>query len=82
MNLNRYPNKSWFWGIAFSTIPRWAHAYTKKVLKNRQALKPHDFEEKKIIRVTDKWLEKLAKHDFVSKCTSIKKYVSFNIYLL
>ena len=35
MNEGHDPNKKFFWGIAFTIIPKWARAYHKRVLDNR-----------------------------------------------
>ena len=29
MNEGRYPNKDWFWGIAYTIIPVWTKAYKR-----------------------------------------------------
>ena len=31
----RFPDKDFFWGIAFTLRPRWASAYNKQVMHNR-----------------------------------------------
>ena len=35
MDTKRYPDKKWFWGIAFTTIPTWAWKYHNAVLDQR-----------------------------------------------
>ena len=59
MNEGRFPDKEFFWGIAFTVLPTWANLYTSKVLANRHQEKPEDPNETKTIKVSNKWLEKL-----------------------
>ena len=49
MNLKKFPNREWFWGVALTEEPHWANKYVRKVLDNRMQEKPHDFSEKKVI---------------------------------
>ena len=35
MNEGRYPDKYFFWGVAFTVLPTWSQSYYKAVLKKR-----------------------------------------------
>ena len=56
MNEERFPDKEFFWGIVNTIIPEWTQAYTEKVVANRHVMKPHNFDETKTIKVSDRWL--------------------------
>ena len=60
MNEGRWPNKEFFWGIAYTVIPDWCAEYKKVVLHNRSVRKPHDFNQKKIIHISPQWMRKLS----------------------
>ena len=68
MDLGRYPDRRFFWGIAFTVQPRWANIYFEKVIEQRNKIKPYNFDIKKTISISSEWIEKLSQHDFKSKC--------------
>jgi len=35
MSVGRFPNKEFFWGVAFTVIPHWARTYHQRVLNQR-----------------------------------------------
>ena len=63
----RFPDKEFFWGIAFTILPVWSGMYYDAVLKKRMAQKKHKLSKVKMINISDHWKEKLLKHDFISK---------------
>ena len=66
MEENRFPDKRFFWGIAFTVLPTWSTRYHKKVLDNRakeEKVNPNDSRE---IKISDKWKDELMKYDFKS----------------
>ena len=49
MRLGRFPNKEFFWGVAFTIIPLWAKAYHQRVLDDRSLnKKPSMLENKRL----------------------------------
>ena len=68
MNVGKYPDKKWFWSMAFTLIPNWAKAYHKRVQDQRAFVeKPNPYDDKKLIKISDKWMGKLLEFDFKSK---------------
>ena len=51
MNEGRFPNKEWFWGIAYTIIPDWCDTYKSEVLENRKKKISHSFQNKKVIQI-------------------------------
>ena len=66
MNVGRYPNREYFWGVAFTIIPIWANQSTKLVMSKRYAQVSPDLNAAKIINVSENWIRKLSQHDFTS----------------
>ena len=74
----RYPPRKFFWGIALKVIPEWAKTYIDTVIKSREYVPKRNLEAK-TIAPTDNWINKITKHDYISKCKS--KYFHFLIWL-
>ena len=66
MDLGKYPNREWFWQLAFTIIPEWADSYALAVNINRNAMVTKKPNETKVITVSQKWQDKLKVHDFKS----------------
>ena len=60
----RYPDREFFWGVAFTVLPKWSNEYTRLVMEERYKMKPHKFDEAKGIKISTKWEKKLAEFDF------------------
>ena len=70
MDLGRMPNRDFVWDIIFSVIPSWGNQYCDEVMAQRFAKPEKIFDDSKIIKVSDEWMEKLKFYDFKSKiCT-------------
>ena len=66
MEQGRFPNKEFFWGIAFNLKSDWANQYYSQCMKIREST--HSFPiVKKTIIVSEDWKNKLMLHDFHSK---------------
>jgi hypothetical protein len=66
MEQGRFPNKEFFWGIAFNLRNDWANKYYTECVKMRES--SHKFPiERKTIVVSEAWRIKLMEHDFCSK---------------
>ena len=64
MNEGKFPNREFFWGVAFTIIPIWANQYTKLVMKKHYNVNKPNLTNEKLIAVSDNWLKKLSLHDF------------------
>ena len=62
----RYPDRRFFWGVAFTVIPRWSTAYLKQVEHERN-MERNKIPAARTIRISDKWAASLEQHDFQSK---------------
>ena len=67
MDGGKFPNREFVWSIIFSIIPQWGNRYTHEVMQVRFAKPVKNFDERKIIKVSDAWLEKLNHFEFKSK---------------
>ena len=67
MKEGRYPDKQFVWGIAFTVKKTWAQQFYDMCLKERNKIQLNPI-QKKIIVVSDAWKQKLAQHEFISKC--------------
>ena len=67
MDLGRYPNRSFVWDIIFSVIPNWGNAYCDEVMAQRFHKPVKVFDDSKIIKVSDEWMENLHAVPFISK---------------
>ena len=65
------------WGIAFTVKKTWAQLFYDMCLKERNKIQLNPI-QKKIIVVSDACKQKLAQHEFISKC----KYDISNIEIL
>ncbi len=54
-------------------MPKWSRKYIRSVIEERNAAHKR-VPTNKVISITPNWQEKLAKHDFISKC----KYEKFH----
>ena len=59
MNLKKYPDRIFFWGILNSIIPDWADEYYNRVMKTRMEEETISLNHEKLIQVSESWLEKL-----------------------
>ena len=55
----RYPDKEFFWAIAFTIVPEWAQSYSKQVIDARVGKGNNNFANKKVLMVTPVWMERL-----------------------
>ena len=69
MDLDRYPDRRWFWGVVCAILPEWSQSYLKEAKKQRRENKKQ-LPEAKIIQFSDRWKERIAFSDFksTSKC--------------
>ena len=65
MDLGKYPDKKFFWGVISTLKQDWAQKFKDDVMKKREKLGFNI--NKKIIVVTDKWKKKLEEFDFAPK---------------
>ena len=65
MDMGRYPDKKFFWGVITSLKQDWAQKFKYDVIKEKEKLTLNF--SKKIIVVTDKWKKKLEEIDFVTE---------------
>ena len=65
MDLGKYPDKKFFWGVISTLKQDWAQKFKDDVMKKREKLGFNI--NKKIIVVTDKWKQKLEEFDFAPK---------------
>ena len=49
MDIGKYPDRTFFWGILFTKIPIWAHEYHKRVMKTRMAQDVANVNQAKVI---------------------------------
>ena len=65
MDMGKYPDKKFFWGVISTLKQDWAQKFKDEVMKKREKLTLNF--NKKIIIVTDKWKQKLEEFDFATK---------------
>ena len=65
MDMGKYPDKKFFWGVISTLKQDWAQKFKDEVMKKREKLTFNV--NKKIIVVTDKWKQKLEEFDFALK---------------
>ena len=67
MDEGRYPDRHFFWAIAFTILPNWATMYTKKVWMQREYKDDTNLNKRKLITISRRWVERLQKFDYQSK---------------
>jgi len=67
MELGKYPDRDFFWEIVFTCEEEWAGKYFKKVMDVRMAAKPININEAKVVKVSERWMDKLVAFDYQSK---------------
>ena len=65
MDMGKYPDKKFFWGVISTLKQDWAQKFKDEVMKKREKLTFNV--NKKIIVVTDKRNQKLEEFDFALK---------------
>ena len=75
MDQGRFPDKKWFWAIAFTCCPQWVRRYHNLVLDTRAKEVKKDVNNKKQITVTDSWMKVILKYDH----KSTGKYINYLI---
>ena len=59
MNNNKFPDRTYFWGIIFTVEPIWASEYHAKVMKTRMMIEPANLNKAVTIVVSENWMKKL-----------------------
>jgi len=77
MDRGKFPDRIFWWGIVFTLEPIWANNYYKKVMDVRMAIAPVNINEAKVVKVSEKWMDKLLKFDYQSKGKELE-----SIYLI
>ena len=67
MDLERWPDRKFFWGVLYSVRPEWVTAYVNRCQTERDKMHIAKRLDTKSVKLTAAWREKLAAHDFVSR---------------
>ena len=59
MDLGRWPDRRWFWGVIASLIPTWVDTYVAKCIVERNKIDLVKRTQKKTIVISDRWRAKL-----------------------
>lgn len=61
IELERYPDRLFFWGVALTVLPEWSNNYIDKVIRMRKELsRMHNLKKAKTIRISDDWMKQLS----------------------
>ena len=63
MDLKRYVDREFFWGVALTVCRPWAKKYISTVIANREMQERNNLQEKKLVVVSAKWGAKLSQFD-------------------
>ena len=66
MDLGRYPDRKWFWGLALTLVPKWARSFVLTVHKVRKEHK-RKLPAARLISMSHLWIKRLSQHDYQSK---------------
>jgi hypothetical protein len=79
MNLGKYPNRLFYWGILFTLENKWANEYFDKVMEVRMRREPSNLNKAKTITITKDWMDRLLKFDYKSSCKYLTNITSYTI---
>ena len=64
MDDGQYPDRAFFWGIAFTVLPTWANNYYDMVIEKKRKEVVENPANRKVISITPAFREKLAQFPF------------------
>jgi len=73
MDLERFPDRMFVWGILFTLNYDWAEELYHQVIEKRNRFKVFNPLEGRVIKVSQEWMDQFKNDDFIPKC----KYDNF-----
>ena len=67
LDLERWPDRRFFWGIVYTIRPEWVEDYISQCIAQRDRMHLVNRMATKTVAISAGWREKLAAHDFASR---------------